>query len=886
MARLASGTRVDRFEIKSVISTGAAGTVYLARDTNPTASRIVALKIFDTELDPATLRSRFGPQADALIALRHANLVTISEWGDFRGAPYLVMEYVSGETVDEKLKRHAALSLPDKLKLLIELCAAIAHAHVAGVVHRDLHPVNLIVEHTGRLRVVGFGLSVPQESGVRVAEVEVTQIHVRGGRPGYMAPEQYEGTAPDARGDVFAIGSICYELLAGREAFSGTSARQIEQKVLQADPERLTGRVAGVDAELEAVVFKALQKDPAKRYQNAGEVERALAPIGRRLGVSDAPRLAPTPGAGRKSSRADAAYQRALAAAHEGAAEAARRYCLETLAEDPRHEGARVFLQRHDPARRPDPFGGTLRGGGTMRGSIEDAAVEPTIVSSRLDVMSGAHSGKMAAPPELEQTMVSAPGPRLGGSADRSQARASKPERKETRRPAGRWNSPVPPLILAAAALVIVMGGVLGIVFWGMSRPQGEMRVLTIAKPSNGTIVGDDINCGTQGSLCTARIPAGDLIALELRPDDGFSPERYTGDCAQTGRVRMSSDRTCGATFIANAAKAGPGTATGQPQTLTVFATEGGVVRIGDADCRIVRGGCSKQFRAGELVDLEVLADPGYTFEKFTGACDADGRVTMTVPQTCGASFVRNGMAIASGGAAQSGAAQSGAAQGISRPPQVPAGASNQGQSVGGRAAPLGGVQTPPSGATQPATVGGGGATATAPGGAATPPGAATTPPAGANTAGIPPAAGAGAGAETPGVPPPPPGSTGTGQAPPPPEVKAPDVEAKEQILGVMQEYRKAYEALNFGAIKRVYPKAAEFSFKEYTKIKFDYSGEPKVDLDLKSNTAKVEVGINQTFVKRGATKAEQGGFKTLNVDLTRVNAENRWVIERVTYGK
>src|SRR5688572_1935397 len=348
MVRLPPGSRIDRFEIRSLIGSGGMGTLYLARDTSPNTYRLVALKLLTASLDSEELRERFGREARALASLSHPNVVSIHECGEYRGSPYIVMEYVRGETLAEKIQRKAPLSLSDKLKLMMELCAGLAHAHEAGIIHRDIKPANLMVDHHGSLRLLDFGIARVVESGLTLAGVQMTQINMRIGTPGYMSPEQYEGAEIDRRSDIFAVGAVFYELLAYREAFPGKTTRQIEKKVLESEPERLTTQIDGLDPDIEAVVTKALQKNPDRRFQDAAEMERALTKVWWRLGLAEPTLSAPRPtpsiaGAGKKSSRADAAYQHALAALDAGAPEAARRYAMEALGEDSKHEGARRF---------------------------------------------------------------------------------------------------------------------------------------------------------------------------------------------------------------------------------------------------------------------------------------------------------------------------------------------------------------------------------------------------------------------------------------------------------------------------------------------------------------------------------------------------------------
>ena len=187
----------------------------------------------------------------------------------------------------------------------------------------------------------------------------MTQFNMRIGTPGYMSPEQIEGGEIDGRSDLFAVGVVCYELLSYREAFTGANTRQVETKVLQAQPTPLASLVPGIDPELVEIVNRALEKDPDKRYQDAAtfanaldEYRRTVVPEERTTPAAEAGRLQrPDHGPGDRShaSRAESVYQRAVSVDRDGAHDAARRFAIEALVEDPRHAGARALLARLDP---------------------------------------------------------------------------------------------------------------------------------------------------------------------------------------------------------------------------------------------------------------------------------------------------------------------------------------------------------------------------------------------------------------------------------------------------------------------------------------------------------------------------------------------------------
>lgn len=347
-------TRVGRYEIKGRIGGGGMGVLFLARDTNPNTDRLVALKLLSANLEQGDLRARFAREARSLAALSHPNIVIIHDSGEFQGSPFMVMEYVRGESLAEKIRRQAPMSLGQKLRLMMELCEGLGHAHDAGIVHRDIKPANLMVDQHGRLKLLDFGIA--REDGGRHTRgaMPLTRLHTSIGTPGYMSPEQIEGIEIDHRSDLFSVGTVFYELMAYKEAFPGVSTRQIEKRVLHDAPLPLADSVPDVDPEIEALILRALEKEVGARVQSASEMLQALHRIRTRLGpeVSQATRVTPVPSTdptGSRESRrgraAEAAYQRSAAARAEGAVEFARRSALEALAESPEHQAARVLLQ-------------------------------------------------------------------------------------------------------------------------------------------------------------------------------------------------------------------------------------------------------------------------------------------------------------------------------------------------------------------------------------------------------------------------------------------------------------------------------------------------------------------------------------------------------------
>ena len=618
-------SKIGRYEIKSLIGAGGMGTLYLARDTNPNTYRLVALKLLNANFESDDLRERFGREARALSALSHPNVVNIYDCGEFHGAPFIVMEYVRGETLAEKIKRQAQLTLGQKLKLMVELCGGLAHAHESGIIHRDIKPANLMVDQVGRLRLLDFGIARVHESGLTHA-VLMTQVNVRIGTPGYMSPEQIEGGEIDRRSDIFAVGAVLYELLSYKEAFKGANTRQIENQVLQSQPTPLVSLIPGLDPEIERIVSKALAKDVNERYQDAAELETAIQQQVWRLGPSETPlptvRTTPAPGqaARRKSheSKADVAHQRAVAVYHQGAFEAAKRFAVEALAENPAHEGARQLLDELDPnAWQPPLPPPTPPRAGTRGGTLQPA----TSPRTRADY------------DEYPATVLS--------DGDFEASSPDAPTMLHTRQSQQRSRGWQYGIAIAGAALLVALAVGISVALQSSTWfSSGDPIALTIARPQGGTISGGGIHCGTSATECSGRHSSGEVVEFEVQADQGFSFAGYTGDCAPSGRVVMTSPKTCGATF-----EPIPATNVSRVQTLTIAKPAGGTIYSEGIRCGTQGNECSTTRPEGTLVRLEPLADKGFTLRVFTGDCVQGGETLMSGPRTCGATFAPNAIA-------------------------------------------------------------------------------------------------------------------------------------------------------------------------------------------------------------------------------------------------
>jgi serine/threonine-protein kinase len=263
--------RLGRYELLDEIGRGAMGRVYRARD--PAIDRIVALKVLvpDGGLDPDTAldwRRRFQREARAAGRLAHPNIVTIFDAGEDQGRAFLVMEFVSGRTLEAILSGEGPLPPARALAIGEQIAAALDHAHQQGIVHRDIKPANVLVTPGGLAKVADFGIA-------RIAR-DPTQTGGIWGSPSYMSPEQVCGRALDGRSDVFSLGAVLYELMTGEKPFRAESVAGIAYRIVHEEPAPLCRAGWPLAPGMDAWRAKALAKQPGRRYQTAGELARGL----------------------------------------------------------------------------------------------------------------------------------------------------------------------------------------------------------------------------------------------------------------------------------------------------------------------------------------------------------------------------------------------------------------------------------------------------------------------------------------------------------------------------------------------------------------------------------------------------------------------------------
>jgi Tol biopolymer transport system component len=265
---IAAGSRLGVYELIAPLGSGGMGEVYRARDTR--LGRDVALKVLPSDLaaNPSSL-ARFEQEARHVAALNHPNIIAVFDVGTEDGVAYIVTELVDGVPL-----RGASFPLRKVTDIGAQVADALAAAHAAGVTHRDIKPDNVMVTREGRVKVLDFGVAKatgsPAPDRMTVAQ---TEIGVVVGTVGYMAPEQVRGDAVDSRADIFAVGALLYELLAGAPAFKAETAAEVMAATLRADPPELP---AGVPHALRQIVGRCLEKNPEERFQSARDLAFAL----------------------------------------------------------------------------------------------------------------------------------------------------------------------------------------------------------------------------------------------------------------------------------------------------------------------------------------------------------------------------------------------------------------------------------------------------------------------------------------------------------------------------------------------------------------------------------------------------------------------------------
>jgi eukaryotic-like serine/threonine-protein kinase len=254
-----------RYRLESKLGSGGMSTVYLALDE--TLERRVAIKVLHREMsDQPDQLERFRRESRAVAQLSHPNVVAVIDAGDDAGHPYIVFEYVEGDTLKERIDRFGRLPLDEAAAYAIEIGRGLQAAHLAGMIHRDVKPQNVLIDPEGRAKVTDFGIALSQESDGLTKTGRVL------GTTDYVSPEQAMGREVDARSDVYSLGILLYEMLIGDVPFKAETLVGVAMKHVNEPLPSIQKRRPGVSAALAAVVERATQKEPKKRYSDMGEM--------------------------------------------------------------------------------------------------------------------------------------------------------------------------------------------------------------------------------------------------------------------------------------------------------------------------------------------------------------------------------------------------------------------------------------------------------------------------------------------------------------------------------------------------------------------------------------------------------------------------------------
>ena len=271
--------KLGKYTIVEKIGVGGFGVVYKGYD--PHIKRHVAIKTCSVEDREA--RERFQREAEIAGGLQHRNIVTVYELGFEADTPYLVQEFLSGEDLDRKIKRNEFVPLPEKILWLVQIARGLEFAHARGIVHRDIKPANIRILDDGTAKILDFGIAKLAHQTSHLTQAGITL-----GTAAYLAPEQIRGEAVDARTDIFSFGILAYELLAHERPFRSAEISAIFYKILNERAAPLAPKIPDLPVELDWIVQRCLQKEPARRYAPTAELVSALERLIQRRPIGEA----------------------------------------------------------------------------------------------------------------------------------------------------------------------------------------------------------------------------------------------------------------------------------------------------------------------------------------------------------------------------------------------------------------------------------------------------------------------------------------------------------------------------------------------------------------------------------------------------------------------
>jgi serine/threonine-protein kinase len=267
------GRTISHYRLAELIGAGGLGTVYKADDLR--LERGVAVKALTPASTNPTAIKRFRREAKIISKIDHPNVVTLHDIVDVGGMSFYIMEYIDGPTLRDRMSEE--LELPEIIHIAREVGAGLQAAHELGVVHRDVKPENIMIAKSGVCKVLDFSMALLADATrITAAGHVVGTVH-------YMAPEQVQGKVIDARADIYALGVVAYEMLAGRRPFEAKEWEALRYQITTENPQWLTDIVPGMREDVEAVVHKALEKEPADRYRSMDQMLHDLGVVALRL---------------------------------------------------------------------------------------------------------------------------------------------------------------------------------------------------------------------------------------------------------------------------------------------------------------------------------------------------------------------------------------------------------------------------------------------------------------------------------------------------------------------------------------------------------------------------------------------------------------------------
>jgi hypothetical protein len=262
--------RLGAYEVVDWVGEGGMGVVF--KGYEPALNRYVAIKVLAPQWSAdSAARRRFTREAQAAAAISHPHVITIHAVGEWRGQPFLVMEFVTGGSLQQRIDEGGPIELKELLRMGVQVASGLAAAHAQGLIHRDIKPSNILLENElARVKLTDFGLARA------VDDTRLTQLGTLAGTPAYMAPEQARGEPMDRRSDLFSLGSVLYAMATGRAAFRGESTVEVIRRVSDADPTPVRELNPEAPEWLAEIIERLHAKDPADRFQSAGEVADLL----------------------------------------------------------------------------------------------------------------------------------------------------------------------------------------------------------------------------------------------------------------------------------------------------------------------------------------------------------------------------------------------------------------------------------------------------------------------------------------------------------------------------------------------------------------------------------------------------------------------------------